>query len=326
MRRANILLLCLTAASALICLAIGEAKATDTPLPSPGISAPVRECTINAPVLFSTSKVSIKVEAGPGAASNTLADQFPVSGPCPAGVSDTTCKQWIYRWTVQTSGATLQKALNSVDSDVTIHTSTPAGATVIKTLPAFIPVDTEGERFLKFEANTTSEFIGSYWTPINVTPGTLTAAALGKKGTSLNVFFGRCAIAGADNVITQSNEAVADLRTFKITGCTVAFQVDRDGKVIPGTIQIVVDPDNPNPGNCIPEETTDPLVIDGKTIEFVGAVQFTQGGSCNYSWTNTAGGRSTVSCLNCCINKATNQCVLKTSLVSPTTQCKTGTF
>jgi hypothetical protein len=202
----------------------------------------------------------------------------------------------------------------------------PAGATVVKTLPTFIPVDTEGERFLKFETNTTTEFIGSYWTPINVTPGTLTAAALGKKGTAINVFFGRCPIAGADNVITQSNEAVADLRTFKITGCTVIFQVDRDGKVIPGTIAVLEDEDNPNPGGCTANETTDPLVIDGKTIEFVGAVQFTQGGSCNYSWTNTAGGRSTVNCPNCCINKATSQCVLTSTLTNPATQCKTGTL
>jgi hypothetical protein len=59
---------------------------------------------------------------------------------------------------------------------------------------------------------------------------------------------------------------------------------------------------------------------------FVGAVQFTQPGSCKYSWTNTAGGRSTVTCSTCCINSATNQCVLKSSLTSPSTQCKAGTF
>jgi hypothetical protein len=290
------------------------------PLPSPGVSTPPRECTVAAPVAYTwpVQYVNVKIQAGPNGEGG-LATEFPVSEPCPEGVSSDTgqCLRWDYLWTILTAGASFDKTLTSVDSDITVHTATPA-ATVVNSLPGFFVFDTDGERFLKFNAYGTS-FTASYVTPASVTAGTLTAAFTGKK--SHKWFSGRCPLAGADNFVLQQNQAIAAQQQFKLAGCTVAYTPDAFGKVIPGSLMIIEGAEN-----CSVEETTNAIIVDGKPVVFVGAVQFTQGGSCNYSWTNTTGGRSTVNCSTCCINNTTGQCVLKSSLSNPTTQCRAGTL
>jgi hypothetical protein len=154
----------------------------------------------------------------------------------------------------------------------------------------------------------------------------LTAAFTGKKG--ILPTFARCALAGADNIGVQQNQAVADEKSYRIPGASIAFKLapPPDGRVIPGSVTVTPDGGG-NPGDFPIQETNEPINFDnlGATI-FNTPLQVTTLGSCKYSWTNTTGGRSTVSCSTCCVNKATNQCVLSSSLTNPATQCKTGTF
>jgi hypothetical protein len=275
--------------------------------------------------LFGKVLAQVKIEAGPAFPSG-LATVFPVPAVCTVGGQPEPCLRWEYRWSVQTSGVSLENGLLSVDSDVTIHASDPAGATVTKSLPSIFPVDTDGERFLKFGTGNVTTFTGSYFTPASILPGTLTAAFTGKKGAIPT--FARCALAGADNIGVQQNQAVADEKSYRIPGAVVAFKLapPPDGRVIPGSVMVT-----PDAGGSVEnfpiEETNEPINFDnlGATV-FNTPLQVTTLGSCKYSWTNTTGGRSTVSCSTCCVNKATNQCVLSSSLTNPATQCKTGTF
>lgn len=169
-------------------------------------------------------------------------------------------------------------------------------------------------RFLRFNANG-STFAAAYLTGIGWSPRIATAGA---KAGNFEKF---CLLAGAGSPTTEPNQALADQQSYQLPGCTVAFSVTPTGKVIPGTIAIL-----DGAINCTTAETNTPIVVDGKPVEFVGPVQFTQAGSCNYSWTNTTGGQSTVFCTTCCIKASTNQCVQKSTLSNPTTQCKAGTL
>lgn len=269
---------------------------------SPGVTPP-RECSIKV-----WDDLYVKVEAGPAEGSG-LSDIFPMPATC----QDGPCLQWQYRWTFP-SGVTPLEALVSVDSDITVLVTNPSAE-----ISKIIPITAEGERFLKYRTSVSS-FIGSYYTPPNVTAGSLTAGYVGKKG--IFPVAGKCSIAGADNVVIQQNQAVADEQTYKLEGCTVAFKVASDNKVIPNTIRIV----EPSDGTCTLSETYEPITVDGTPIIFVGAVQFTQEGSCKYCWTNTFGGSTCSTCTTCCVSKTTGKCVKTSTLQNPATDCKIGTY
>lgn len=271
---------------------------------SAGVAAPPRECSIRA-----WEGVYVKIEAGP-AESGGLSDTFPVPTTCPDGP----CLQWKYRW-IFPAGITPLEALASVDSDITVLVTDPSAE-----VSRIIPITAEGERFLKYAASG-PQFTASYYTPPNVTAGSLTAGYVGKK--SVLPVAGKCLLAGADNVVTQQNQAVADEQTYRMEGCTVAFKVASDNKVIPGTIRIV---EESSGGTCTLSETFEPITVDGTPIIFVGAVQFTQEGSCKYCWTNTFGGSSCSTCTTCCVSKSTGKCVKTSSLQDPANQCKSGTY
>jgi hypothetical protein len=203
---------------------IGAADPLSPAAPQP----PARQCEAKM-VLLGKTVAAVKIEAGPGSLSNTLAEEFPFSETCPSGL----CSKWEYRWTVQTPGVTLERVLISVDSDVTIQSSNSAGATVVKSLPGFFAVDTDGERFIRFPASGTS-FTASFSTPANAGPGTLTAAFVGKKG-ALPVF-ARCAIAGADNLIPEPKQAVNKEFVSLAGPCTVTRTVDGFERTISMTV------------------------------------------------------------------------------------------
>lgn len=305
------------AVTAFMVFANPVARATEEGLPSPGVT-PDRVCEAKMGAL-----ATVKIEAGPGLKSE-LDTEFPRTGPCPEGVGTGSCSEWVYRWTVlQPEGTLITNALVSVDSDVPIFASDPPGATVVGDIPGIIPVATNGERFLMFPVSNLTTFTGSFLTPANITPGTLTAASIGKKGSLPR--FARCpfGIAGADNrAVQSSNEAIAADRSYEIPGCKVSFNVDQDNKVIPGTIDVVA---NSKTDECTKVETFQ-FEVNGRKVEFDTGVQITQAGSCIYSWTNAAGGLSTANCTSCCVKKSTNQCVPKNTLTNPQTQCKAGTL
>jgi hypothetical protein len=309
-------LLCsIVVAIALLFTASGVRATEVSPsLPSPGVSSPPRECTMSV-----LGGATVQIQAGPNLSEEGgLATQFPIpvtcgEGSCPCG-SDSKCLKWQYRWTITGSeSASLLTGMVSVDSDVTVYSSDPSGAQVSK----IFPILAEGERFLTFQVGGGQTFTGSYFTPVNVTPGTLTAGFVGKKG-----FFplaGRCALAGANNVLLSKNQPEPEEQQYRLQGCTIAFQVASDGRVIPGTIRIVQD----TGGQCTLFESTQPITVDGTETIFVGAATFTVPGSCSYCFTNTYGGRTCSTCTACCVNKATGACVLKSTI--PASQCKSGT-
>jgi len=244
---------------------------------SPGVSSPPRECTIN----IATGKF-VKIEAGPADGAG-LSDVFPLTVSC----GDSPCLEWTYRWTF--TGITGLEALVSVDSDITVIASYPTNAQVAK----IIPITAEGERFLKFPVSGSPiTFSASYYTPLNITGGTLTAGYVGKMG--IFPWAGKCALAGADNMIPSQNQAVADKSTYNLPTCTIAFSVASDGKAIPGTMEVISGTED----DC----TVDPveeLVIGGVKPYFVGAGQFTLPGSCRYCFPTTNKSMQCTSCTTC---------------------------
>lgn len=302
MKKASTIFLSSTVIVALLAISWTWAVTVEPTVPlSPGGEAP-RECLIKV-----CDGVFVTIQAGPALGNSGLSDVFPIPSSC----SGSPCLQWQYRWTFP-SGVTPLEALTSVDTDVTVLMADP-----VAQVARIIPITAEGERYLKFAASG-SAFVASYYTPTDVKPGTLTAGYTGKKG--IWPVAGKCALAGADDLIIQQNQAVIAEQTYALEGCTVAFQVAPDNKVIPGTIRIV------EGENCTTSETTSPIHVDGDPIIFVGAVQFTQEGSCKYCWTNTTGGATCSTCEDCCVRKTTNKCVKISSLSDPCTQCKASSI
>jgi hypothetical protein len=196
-------------------------KVTAT-LPSLGVETPQRDCTV------SVIGGSVKIQAGPDGMSPPVGP-FPIPDPCPSTGED--CLKWTYKWTVTGAGLSLSKVGISVDTDITIFASSPAGATI----DPFIPFVAEGERLLRYSVpGTPTTFTASFWTPAGVGPGTLTAGVLVKKGF---LFLpGRCALAGADNQVTQTRIAVTTKTIDQAGPCTLEITKDAQGC----TVQIIV--------------------------------------------------------------------------------------
>lgn len=266
------------------------------PLPSYGVPVE-RACKINLSI--DGSKFA-KILAGPGDEIGGLSTDFPVTckngtGQCSCGdVSlNPTCLQWQYRWTITgfASGtASLSHALISAASNITVFSSDPSGAKVLQ------PLIARGERFLDFSVNGGTTFTASYYTPINVTPGTLTAGIVGKNG--IVPLLGRCAVAGAAHLTVAQNQALPVSLTETLTtagGCVVSFQVDPSSrKIIAGTIRLV----SGSTDDCSISET-DSLTIDGKNVINIAIGEWTEQGSCSYCFANTFGGKTCTTCKTC---------------------------
>ena len=111
------LLFSIVVAIALLLAASGLRATGDcppTPLPSPGVATPPRDCTISI-----SSDKTVKIVAGPGSGSDGLATNFPIPQKCPDGITD--CLKWEYQWTF--TNITPTEALVSVDSDITVLAS-----------------------------------------------------------------------------------------------------------------------------------------------------------------------------------------------------------
>ena len=262
-------------------LATSEVRAVVTPYPlSPGVATPPRECTING-----WGGVIVKIEAGP-ATGPGLSTQFPLTDICvpPGQLEGQPCLKWQYRWSIIAGSASLKEALVSVDSDITVlKATTPVHVSKI------IPIMAEGERFLAFPTSLTS-FVAEYWTPLNVTPGTLTAGFVGNK----LFLMGRCDLAGANNVTVQPFQAVPNLAFYPLPGCLVSFAVDSKGMPIPGTTQATGD-------GCEGSPQDSEMVIDGLSLLYGSPMQWTVEApeSCTTCWRNTYGGKTCVTTAAC---------------------------
>jgi hypothetical protein len=303
---------------ALLLAASGVKAATATPalnegcntLPGlPSFAVPVaRSCQI---YLNALKTQYVTIQAGPDLTINPtvtnpfpLANQFPIPVPNPAACLDgtqpsqclcdkanSTCNQWQYKWTLS-GGGSLTNAMTSAASDVTVFSSNPATATVFQPLLAL------GERFLSFPVRNQTTFTASYYTPPNITAGTLTAGFTGING--LKPLIGRCALAGAQNLTVPANLATPSIQTqtFTIPGpCIFSLSIDpTTGKVVPNTTTLLTG----SASYCQLVETNS-LVVDGKPVINISAGQWTELGSCSSCLANGFGGKTCVTCKTCTV-------------------------
>lgn len=254
--------------------AAAEGIAAD-PLSPAVTQPPSRECTIAA-----GTGSSVTVQAGPDGAGG-LAPNFPLpqSGEICAGLGS--CLEWRYLFTY--SGLTPQKAALAVDTDITVQGCNPA-CQVTK----LVPLVSEGERTVVFNATTTA-FTVSYFTPLGVGPGTMTASFVAKKGTWPRA--GVCALAGADSLIAEHNVEAVDqvVRSTLRTEageflCTVDRTIDAEGRT--SALQV-------ESGDCT--RVTDLVELrnaSGAPALFIGGdVQITFGGSHKFCWASTTTGQ-----------------------------------
>jgi hypothetical protein len=320
------LLFSIVVAIALLLAASGVGATDDCPptIPSYGIPTPPRQCKIN---VTSDGTKNVIIVAGPnlGGGTDPLAKEFPIPVSCPEGQGfPTACLKWQYQFTF--NNVNPEVAAVSVDSDITVFAATPS-AEISRILGALNLG--KGERFIKFNpSGQPLPLLAEYLTPVDATPGTLTAGFAGNYPIKLGKLTipmpagGLCALAGANNVVLQQNQATPDFSSSRIPNCLVTFLLDPSGKVVKGSM--TAEP----PDQCEVNEDESLKVIgdDGiaRDVLFTTAAQTTQAGSCRYCWVNTAGGQSCTTCKTCCINKATNKCVPISSI--PADQCKSGTF
>lgn len=267
--------------------------------PLPSYAVPVeRACTIK--LSLDGSKYA-RILAGPDATQeNGLATAFPLTckngvGQCSCGDAalNPTCLEWQYQWKIiGFPAANLGTAMISAGSNVSVYSSNPVGATVLQ------PLIAKGERFIQFSVPDGMTFSGAYYTPLNITPGTLTAGFTGKNGRI--PLLGRCALAGASFVTVSQNQALPapETKTFSTAGgCVFSLNVDpASGKAIPGTIKLI----GGSPDDCSISETYS-MQIDGNPLVYVSAGQWTEEGSCKYCQTNTYGGKTCATCSTCII-------------------------
>jgi hypothetical protein len=343
MKRIYLLYAILIAFAVLFSAAVVKAADDCTPLPplpSLGVAAE-RSCTIK---LNTDGTKNVIILAGPDAAEpDGLSKTFPKTcqntsypgnnlpdGPCKCDTSSQTCQEWQYKWTLNgyPTNAGLKQALISADSDVSVYSSNPAGASVLQ------PLIAKGERFIQYSVSGTNvkTFTGSISTSLNVTPGTLTAGFIGKSG--LLPLLGRCGLAGPDNVTVTQYQAASSTRIFEVPlpeDCVVSAEYDSEGLVLPCTMKLVSgDPTMCKIDDCETQNKKLLICVGGgncvEPIEPLKALEFVKPGSCSYCQTVTGGGTVCTTLKAYCINKATNRCVKASTLTTPATQCKAGTY
>jgi hypothetical protein len=168
-------------------------------------------------------------------------------------------------------------------------------------------------RFIRFDAEPTTT-LARYYTPVGLVP-TLTTA-----GWDAGKADGYCPCAGAGTTVFEASQAEPKSQSYVLgeTGCIVRFDVAPNGKLIPGSMELVQ-----GKGDCVIEDDTRLIEIDGKPVVYLGMVQWTEeGNSCKYCWTNTYGGKTCVTCTTCCIKKGTTKCIQVKADLSNCDKCK----
>jgi hypothetical protein len=289
-------------------VSVADDQCTQLPdLPSPGKAAPPRTCQI------SLSKDGLKyvtIDAGPDTttlAPGSLVSAFPrqcknnVDPGCTCDPSSLYCSEWKYRWTITGfDKANLNSALVSADADITVFSSYPAGAKVLQ------PLIAQGERFLDFSVDGGKQFTASYFTPLNVTSGTLTAGFVGKSG--IIPLLGRCALAGASNGVIPQGQATTNgltrnscLGNNPSTGapiCCWSYQIDpTTGLVISDSTMTFTY--NPSDVCTTLPDVAEPVQINGHPAAYSNLTEWLAYGSCNYIYVDSQKKQKTIACPTC---------------------------
>ncbi len=137
-----------------------------------------------------------------------------------------------------------------------------------------------------------------------------------------------CRIAGASNPDatnqpTAVNQAIVQSQVVSTPGCNVTLTRDTNGRVADAVITQDFST-TPDTTNCNIVKSPAPFTcdnpLDTDTCHQVVSDYndgLTTQGSCNYSYTNTIGGKTTIACTGCCVQPSTNKCVVKTGGVCP---------
>jgi hypothetical protein len=316
MKKTNYLLLSMAVLTVGWLLAAISVKAD--PLFPPASSAPPRSCDLGT---------AVSIVAG---SNGNPAAPFPRVVNCPASLANPDCPTgfsgsgqfllWEYTFTYH--GVNPSNAFLSVSDDTELFFATPTAA-VSTPICAGDSQSKAGQstcetRFLRFNAYN-STFSAAYLTSPNWAPRIATAGA--KAGN----FQQYCLLAGAGKPTEATGNAVTHVES-QTPACDYEFEVSPGGhSIVTGTLK-TIPPGNPD---CPIEEDNVPPTLNGMVVSgFETDIDhpIRTEGSCNYTYTNTSGGTSTITCSTCCISKSTNKCVLKSSLTSPTTQCTSGSL
>ena len=198
--------------------------------------------------------------------------------------------------------ATLPLSIN-VPSNCSIHYDIETGHTACESHILGFPL---------VNGASNQQFV-SFLTPVGYSSRIASAGAkLG--GDEINY----CLIAGAGKVETQ-NQVTVESQIVSTPGCDVKLTKDSSGHVSKAEIT------NDVSENCkIKEYSQPPSLCDADSNGNVDLTSckpvvgdlpsngLTTKGSCNYSYTNTMGGKTTIACTGCCIQPSTNKCVLMT--------------
>jgi hypothetical protein len=176
-------------------------------------------------------------------------------------------------------------------------------------------------RWLKFPGNSSNNqpFLASYFTQTG--PKVRPEGIVIKSGKTI----GSCMLAGAGSPSgLDPNQPFYIEETFTMPGpCTVNYSITPDCKAVPDSMQVVE-------GECTIAQTTEPIDINGYNVDFLAArcstVAWMQPGSCTYCVPLTGGGKTCSTCSTCCIKASTGTCVKTSTLSSPATQCRPGTY
>jgi len=308
MKKINYLLL-----SAALLTAVGLFAATgaraDNPLFPPSNEVP-RTCNLGT---FATVVAGVDESGNPSSTA-----QFPKVITCPNS-ADSNCPvdfggtgkylRWDYAYAFSGSNPSLSLLTVSIDTPL-LYTSPTAvisnscdGDTSTRTA-----AHTCERKALRYTANS-STYKAFYLTPTGIGPLQATAGA--KAGSKE----GYCLMGGAGRPSEETGQAVTHV-TARTPGCNYEFDVAPGAQdIVAGTMT------TDNTDNCSIVEDSTPPEIDGKpTFNLHSGVlePFPTVGSCIYTYTNTSGGKTQISCSTCCVQASTNTCVQKTS----TTVCK----
>lgn len=257
---------------------VGLFAATDvtaSEFPSEGIPFE-RDCTIDV------RGGSVVVTAGFNGDPEAVFPRLIETGTeCPDGPP---CLGWDYRWEIiGLPGFVFRDTDVSASTDITVLGCDP-NCNVQKGFP----IAAEGERLLDFDPWRVRQFEATYYTPVGVRPGTMTAAFVAKKKW-WKKRFGTCPIAGAKEV-GQEQELPTTLSVFE----NVVFNEAGDTCEIERKIDLlncqigeeIIHTDCPN-GNI----TKETLVVDGDAASSVSCkLVFRQKSSpIRYCWPNSAG-------------------------------------
>ena len=243
--------------------------------------------------------------------------------------------QWDYTFSSPNAPVSALYLSVSDDTSVRMMSSTAAPQTIPNCLTNSNSEDDGTTNFdcdehtLRFVPSPNSTAV-YFLTPLGLSPRIATAGVhlTGESEDPTSHKKSFCRIAGASspdakNQPTAVNQAIIQSQVVATPGCNVTLTRDTNGRVADAVITQDFST-TPDTTNCNIVKSPAPFTCDNplntdtchQVVSDYNDGLTTQG-SCNYSYTNTIGGKTTIACTGCCVQPSTNKCVVKTGGVCP---------